>query len=580
MGSYSIELLEKDGFRNARIHHSGRSFTLHSSQPYREAERVVKNFNTGMEWVLIAGFGFGYIIDYILKNTELRIIVFEPDNDIMEAAEKFPDTKKIIADPRVKIIKQDKDLIINFLEENGIKELSFYIHRPYFNLYPDIMSSLEGIISAYLSKKQINKATLKRFQKVWLRNIIKNSSYYFKLPGINDIRHNFTGKPAVIVGAGPSLSKNIDVLKKYQDRVAIISTDTAYINLCNYGILADFVVSVDPQDKNSLYLLYAFNGSSRLVIDSAASFMSFAKFSQGNIFIFDSTLPIYKELKKFWGEKGELLCGGSVSTSAFDLARYLKCDPIIFIGQDLSYPHKQTHIRGSILEELLYYRINRIETYENYNSKMLLLSDRIEIEGWDGKMVSTDRKFLTFLEWFKKEIHETSSSVINSTEGGALIKGAKHLPLIEVLKTLGSSSPLNKEVKAESKPSNESGFLNLLKELKEELIKVEEFSMKAYYASKGALKKFKNNKDSVEEYHTMTEFDTFFLKCAHENSLLARLIEFTMQGSIETISSMTMNGGLTTSTLEAWCSLYEEAFDGFSYILRLIDKRLKAQAAS
>ncbi len=579
MISYSIELLEtSEGLRNAKIHVSGRSFMLHSNQPYREAERVVRNFNPEISWVLIAGFGLGYIIDYMLKHTSFKVIVFEPVDDILEAAEKSPEIKNVLSDPRVNLIKHDKASVIDFLDTNGIKELSFYIHRPYFSLFPDIMTSLEGIIAAYLSKKQINKTTLKRFQKVWLRNIIKNSSYYFILPGINDIKHYLAGKPAVIVGAGPSLSKNIETLKKYQDKVVVISTDTAYINLCNKGILADFIVSVDPQDKNSLYLLYAFNSRATLVIDSAASFISFLKYNPEKTVIYDSIFPIYNELKNFWGDKGFLACGGSVSTTAFDLARFLNCDPIIFIGQDLSYPNRETHIRGSILEEFLYYRVNRFETYENYNSKMLILSDRIEIEGWNSAIVPTDRKFLTFLDWFKKEIKETSARVINSSEGGALISGANHIPLIDALNGLDLEPPLNKKIHGGIQRLDDSRFLETLKEVKSEIGKIEDSSIKAYYASNRAILKFNNKTDPSEEFQIMTQFDILFLKCTRERTLLARLIEFTMQESIERVSLLNDVGALSPETLEAWRSLYAEASEGLGYIRRLIDKRLSQES--
>lgn len=57
--------------------------------------------------------------------------------------------------------------------------------------------------------------------------------------------------------------------------------------------------------------------------------------------------------------------------------------------------------------------------------------------------------------------------------------------------------------------------------------------------------------------------------------MLARLLEFTMQGSIETISTLSAGSDLNIETLEAWSTLYSEAADGLAYIGRLIDKRLR-----
>ncbi len=566
-----------EGLINARISRNGKIITLHSSRPFEEARRITTRFNSSLNWILIAGFGLGYIVEYLLENTQFNIIVFEHSDEILQFSEETGNSARLFSNPRVHLIKYDISGIIDFLDKNSIKELSFYIHRPYYTLFPEIYSSLEGILIAYLSKKNINKATLKRFQKVWLKNTIKNSLFYFKTPGIIDIRHNFEKKPAVIIGAGPSLSKNIEILKEYMDKVVIISTDTAYANLCGHGIQADFVISVDPQDKNMFYLLYAFNNKTALVMDSAASFLGLLKYNPSNTYFFDTIFPFYNELKQFWGEKGSLLCGGSVSTTAFDLARYLKCDPIIFIGQDLAYSKKHTHIKGSILEEFLYYKINRFQTYEAYNSKMLLLSDRIEIDGWNNTKAATDRKFLTFLDWFQKEIQFTNAEVINSTEGGALIKGAKHIPLKEALLQIKSLPVLNKNFKTEFQSKDEAGYIDILKEIGNEIDHQIIFSKKASEASRSALRKYHLKKQLTSEFKAMSDFDQIFLKCIQGQSLLARLIEFTMQDSIERILETQEHESLSPDLLEAWNKLYEEAFDGLFYLQRIIKKRLLLQ---
>jgi hypothetical protein len=220
MNSVIIEPVETpDGLSNAKIHYKGRTIMLHSLQPYREAERIVTKFNRSLQWVLIAGLGLGYTVEYILKNTPYSVILFEPESPIFDYALQSARVKKILADKRVNLIRNGISGVTDFLDNNLIRELNFYISRLYLTIFPETLSELDGKIAAYLSKKQINKSTLKRFQKVWVKNIIKNSSFYFKLPGIRDINHNFEKKPAIIAGAGPSLAINVGQLKRYQDRV-------------------------------------------------------------------------------------------------------------------------------------------------------------------------------------------------------------------------------------------------------------------------------------------------------------------------------------------------------------------------
>ncbi len=574
--SFFIEpLTTSEGIINAKIHAKDHVITLHSSQPLREAQKAVSKFNPALPWVLLAGFGLGYTVEYILNNTSFSVIVFEPDSPIFELASQIGRVKSILKDKRVTLIRNDISAITDFLENNLIRELNFYINRPYISLFPETFSSLDGIIAAYLSKKQINKSTLKRFQKVWVKNIIKNSSFYFKLPGILDIKHNFEKKPAVIVGAGPSLSLNIGVLEKYRDIPVIITTDTAYANLIEHDIQPDFIVSVDPQDKNSQYLLYASRKDAALVIDASASIQSFIKYNPEKIVLFDSCFPCYEELKRFWGDKGTLLCGGSVSTTAFDLARFLKCDPIIFIGQDLSYPKKQTHIKGSILEEFLYHKINRFHTFESYNSGTLILSDRIEIDGWNGEKVPTDRKFLTFLEWFKNEFKITNARIINSTQGGAIIKGADHMPLEDALKPFLTGIPFEKSLSysPENRIADEKGFKELLSDIELKIENILAYAGRALSSSITAIQKIRNNEGIEKELKIMSLFDDIFRKSIHDSPLLARLVEFTMQESIDMVSR---TGGEheNLEILNVWQSFYEEASDGLSYLFRIIKKRL------
>ncbi len=551
MDEVSIEgFISNDGNPNARILRNGKSITLHSISPYKEAEKIASKFNPSIKWLMIAGFGLGYIVEYILKNTDYSVIVFEHFDEILEFAKKNRDINSILTNRRIHFIKNSPSNLIDFLVVNSIKELNFYIHRPYFTIFPEIYSTLEGILISYLSKSQINKATLKRFQKVWLKNIIKNSYFYFTIPGIKQIRHNYKGKPAVIVGAGPSLEKNLSKLKDAEDRVIIISTDTALSILQENNIHADFVVSVDPQDKNTLYLLYSKFKDSTLVIDSAASFLSILKYNPDKTILFDTPFPLYNDMAGFWGEKGSLISGGSVSTTAFDLARFFECDPIIFIGQDLAFTQKQTHSKGSILEDFLYFKINRFQTFDNYNTRMLNFSDKIEVNAWiSGKdptksmKVFTDRKFITFIEWFKREFQFTKARVINSTEGGAFLEGADHLTFEEAIQRylkeplIGKTYELINNENISMKYNKILNFIKFTDNILTEINRLIPYAQKAYSASKEAAifyenqnsKMNKNNNYMDRFFKTMNEFDQELLGSIRIKNQIARFIELTMQ---------------------------------------------------
>lgn len=562
----------REGLVNAKINLNDKQVSLHSIYPYKEAKKIATRFNSDLKWIVIAGFGLGYIVEHLLKNTEHNILVFEHTDEIIDFAKSNRDISAILKNKRLSVVNTTNQLT-DFLDEHRIKEMTFYIHRPYLSLFPDIYSSIEGQLITYLSKSQINKATLNRFQKVWLRNILKNSRYYFDTPGIIDIRHNFKTKPAIIVGAGPSLDKQLPKLKAVQDKVVIIATDTALPMLHANNIKSDFVVSVDPQNKNALYLLYSDCTDTTLVIDSAASFMAMSKFKPKNTLLFDSMFPLYEQMKNYWGEKGSLRSGGSVSTTAFDFARFLEAEPIIFIGQDLAFSEKQTHARGNILEDFFYHRTNRLDSIEKYNSLALIFSDKIMVDGYYNNKVPSDRKFVTFLNWFKREIKTTDATVINSTEGGAKIEGTIQITFDEMADKY-LTAVLDKNIELNLQPKERKEFdvyLHLIKSTCDELLPL---ASKASIAANTALNIFKQGKDPSAHYGTMTAFDKKLLSIfkANNKTAIARFMEFTMQGSIDKILENSQATEVNISLLTSWVELYSEAYTGIKNIKHLVKK--------
>jgi hypothetical protein len=579
MNSILIEkTASRDGLVNAKVSNGERTVSLHSIYPVKEAQKTVAHLNRELGWVVIAGFGLGYIIEYLLDNTDFKIIVFEHTKEIIDFALQSRNLNNVINNPRITLVYSISELT-SVLDEKRVGELCFYIHRPYQSLFPEIYSSLEGVLITYLSKKQINKATLLRFQRVWLRNIIKNSRYYFDTPGINNLRHNFKSKPAIIVGAGPSLAKNIGKLKEIEKKAVIISTDTALPSLQAYDITPDFVVSVDPQDTNALYLLYAGICNTTLVLDSSASFLSFFKPRFAETVIFDSMFPLYSGMSVFWGERGALLSGGSVSTTAFDFARFLCADPIAFIGQDLAFSKKHTHNRDNILEEILYYRINRFNTYEAYNSRSLIFSDSITVDGYYGDKVPTDRKFITFLNWFVREIKNTKASVINATEGGAKIEGAIHISLDEFDKTYLSDT-LDKIFTVEFEPVKRGNFDKYLDGITQACYRLLPYAIKAFKSSKSAISEFKRGGNLSRYFDDMTRFDRELLTMIKANSeknniegaKVSHFLEFTMQSAIDKILEFSDENGISGELLENWNLLYKEASEGLGRVMHILKK--------
>lgn len=108
-----------------------------------------------------------------------------------------------------------------------------------------------------------------------------------------------------------------------------------------------------------------------------------------------------------------LYTGGSVAHSATDFARFIGCDPIIFVGQDLAFTNNETY------------------AFKNYGGEY---SDKkLKVIDIFGKEIYTSISLNNFKLNFEIYIAiNKNNTFINSTEGGANINGTLIMPLNDI----------------------------------------------------------------------------------------------------------------------------------------------------
>jgi len=241
---------------------------------------------------------------------------------------------------------------------------------------------------------------------LWQHNTICNIPHLISNPGVDTLKDLFKGKPAIIVGAGPSLNDALDVLTELVDRFVIISTGTALRPLRRAGIRPDFVVSVDgshktaPQfevDCDDLYLV-----CSSLVYPPVIP-----KFKG----VFSCTLisnPIAGWISTFGTPKGELIAAGTVTASAVDLAVKMGCAPIITVGFDLCFNDDgTTHASNTMYHGS---RVNPVKL--------------VKVPGNLHEEVLTSEQFSCYIQLMQEYIKRNPEGhFINATTGGARIDG-------------------------------------------------------------------------------------------------------------------------------------------------------------
>ena len=417
----------KSGGSVPEITIENRKVSLHSRfDPVKEAERSAAETDPDkFDLVIIMGFAFAYHIEILFKKIkkDSTVLVIEKNPSIIKKAAESRDLSGILADDRLRIlVDPDEDEIADALKGRSSFKVTLITHRGSHQLYPEYYSNIKRIAMSYLSTKEVNIATLAKFEKTWSSNISRNIWAFSKFPGANIFYDRFKDMPAIVAAAGPSLTNSIGFIKANIGRAVIIAVDTSYKILMKNGIEPHFCVSVDPQVINARYFEGDAPGKTMLIADPMVH-PSVFRLYKGNIALIGIAFEMMKWIEKITGENGELAYGGSVSTNAYDFARRLGASPVVMTGQDLAFTNGLAHARGSYLDEEVQLKLNRFYNAFMFNRFQLNALPKIYVDGIDGKKVATNQKMIIFLSWFEKR---NDPNLINATFNGAVLKGIRH----------------------------------------------------------------------------------------------------------------------------------------------------------
>lgn len=384
--------------------------------------------------VFIMGVGnYFYLLELAerMKN-KLTIIVYEPSLHIFV---KFLETVPINK-------MMEKHLIVFWVDglegmdtealSKMMEKVIFYEKLPYAKelllpnydvLFPKEMIAFLKLIQEQADEEIVQYNTKARFASVIGKNIISNLKYlcnaYKTTQLIEVIPRDI---PGIVVAAGPSLNKNIRVLKKAKGRAFIIAVDTAIKPLLNEGIIPDMFAIVDGKKPLDLVEREEVKGIPLVTTLNAASdildFHTGMKFFFNEGFTFADTILLRAD--KRWGGVNT---GGSVATNAFSLLHKIGLERIILVGQDLAFTDKKSHADG---------------TFSDVIEQVSDVSGFIMVEGNEGEKVPTTGSLKTYLDWYNqhiKGIRELNKNfrVINATEGGAKIENTEIMTLEEAV---------------------------------------------------------------------------------------------------------------------------------------------------
>ncbi|MBN2210179.1 MAG: motility associated factor glycosyltransferase family protein [Sedimentisphaerales bacterium] len=379
---------------------------------------------------IVDGFGLGYHVKALYERLsgETTIIVIEPDLRMLRIALELNDYSEMLAGKRVSFItRNDREEIFARLQPYGnLMMLGMVFTRTLIRLNEPFYRDVHQLITEFVSFIRTHMVTLLGMGLQTCRHILANLKAYITTPPINILKNRFIGYPVVLVSAGPSLRKNLPLLKKYRDQVMVVAVQTTLKPLLAEGIKPDFVTSLDYHEVSRRFFegldeeladihLIAEPKANPVVIDYylehgpvSVLFSDFANRVLGG----DGANP----------QRDGLAAGATVAHLAFYLAQYLGGDPIIFIGQDLAFTDNVYYSPGTALHATWQPELNRFCTIEMKEWERIVRHRNLlrQVKDIHGQAIYTDEQMFTYLQQFEKDFADARARVIDATGGGAL----------------------------------------------------------------------------------------------------------------------------------------------------------------
>jgi len=374
--------------------------------PDRDADAQVRHdVDPSATAIIVIGFGLGYAVEAARRAfPSVPMLVVEPDAWLLAVALGARDLRRLLADPGVHwCAGAEPERLPALLELLPTARPAFLRLRPLLRLRPGAYRPFEETIQSWLLRRDINVNTLNRFGRLWVRNLCRNMLPMARCAGVGSLQGLFQGIPALVVAGGPSLDSILPSLPALRERMLVVSVNTPLRAVRASGVEPDFTVVVDPQFWASRALDWTLARDGVLVAEPSTCPRVFRKASE-RFFLCSSLFPLGEKLEEAVGQKGHLGAGGSVSTSAWDLARFLGARPLYAAGLDLGFPGMRAHCRGSYAQSLWSIEAGRLSPLEASAFRSVRDIGLFPARSTDGGVTPTDRRMLLYKWWFENQL--------------------------------------------------------------------------------------------------------------------------------------------------------------------------------
>ncbi|EFB0579452.1 TPA: motility associated factor glycosyltransferase family protein [Campylobacter jejuni] len=529
------------------------------------------------------GFGNGILFKALLQNkNHQHIVVFEKDIEIIWIMFHILDFSSELQSARLMVLQTsslDIELFSNFCSSKPFFQFSriYFLElmsHYYERFHEDVLELNKKLVQDFkdsiLSHGNDPLDALQGIEQFVynLPQMITHPSYkelLSKRKGISDT--------AIIVSTGPSLTKQLPLLKKYASKATIFCADSSYPILAKHGIKPDYVCMLERDEIVAECFNNDFKDFDKDIIFLVASLVhkktiSYLKKNKRKYILIIKGQPFARCLGL--DDYGYINAGMSVSHMAYELAENLGHNNIILIGQDLAYAKDgQTHSQGFIHANL-------------HNGDYERDLDRFSTTAYGGNgKVQSSEIWTLFRQIFENFIAFSKSKTYNCTEGGARIESAIEKPFKELCEDLLKNKKDKKFKKLQVLNTKEQVKLglkiyqkikknmNLSLNFKKECKKVQkQIHNLTHGKNKLSLEQINQNIDKIKEKLSNKKY--LFLQeilgptLHHEQSILTPLYLKDIKDESD-----------KQNKLFAWVYAHEALIENIIELLEVQDKRLK-----
>ncbi|EEL0822259.1 motility associated factor glycosyltransferase family protein [Campylobacter jejuni] len=239
---------------------------------------------------------------------------------------------------------------------------------------------------------------------------------------LNERKNKFDN--AIVVSAGPSLAKQLPLLKAYQDKAVIFCADGALSMLEKEGIVPDYVTNLDYSDWSIKFFQNKENLKQSIIALECATHPNVVRSLKAeNCMIVLRNKALYQRFNL--NDFGYIDTGTHVSHFSYTLALALGFKNIIMIGQDLAFDEEgNSHSKG-------------FSYGEQFSGEKTVPT--LKAQAYAGK-----GEVLTHITWNDYRIkleylfacNDQKAKFYNATEGGARINFTEELSFKECCEKL------------------------------------------------------------------------------------------------------------------------------------------------